>query len=518
MLKKTRVIVSILFFSLITFFFLDFRSVLPVQFHVLAELQLIPALLKLNIIALAIIVLLTLLFGRIYCSSICPMGVFQDIAGCLSKRFVKKKKYTYSPAKNILRWSVLGIVFIAWLLGFSILLGLVDPYSAYGRIVSNLFRPLYLMGNNILESIFTGFGNYTFYRMDVFIYGTLAFIISLLTFLIIGILAWKYGRTYCNTICPVGTILGFLSKFSLFKVRIDESKCNSCGLCAMKCKASCIDSKEHTVDHSRCVDCFNCLQSCKHGALSFSRQNNMQKTATSTSPEMSTDNADSSAFNSRRSFLTTTATSLAFVPAAIAQDKVPNLTGMGPQKRNTPISPPGAKSEKNLSRYCTACHLCISKCPANILKPSVTEYGLSGIMQPVMYFEKGFCNYDCVICSSVCPSGALKPLTVEEKHRTQVGQAIFKRGRCIVITENTSCGACSEHCPTQAVSMKPYGDDGLTLPEVNAEICVGCGGCEYVCPTYPRAIYVEGNEVHLEAKPFDDDNNKTDIVIDGFGF
>jgi len=117
-------------------------------------------------------------------------------------------------------------------------------------------------------------------------------------------------------------------------------------------------------------------------------------------------------------------------------------------------------------------------------------------MQPMLSFEKGFCNYDCTICSDVCPSGALLPLTLEQKHVTQMGQVQFIIENCIVHTDGTSCGACSEHCPTQAVSMIPYKND-LTIPHINTEICVGCGGCEYVCPTMPyKAIYVEGIANH----------------------
>ena len=82
-------------------------------------------------------------------------------------------------------------------------------------------------------------------------------------------MAWKHGRTWCNTICPVGTVLGLLSRFSLFKVRIDSDRCNGCGLCATKCKAACINSKEHAVDYSRCVDCFDCLGACKQKALVY---------------------------------------------------------------------------------------------------------------------------------------------------------------------------------------------------------------------------------------------------------
>lgn len=269
-LRTLRVTLSLVVFILITFYFLDFAGLIPQQFHGLAHIQLIPALLSRSVIILLVWVVLTVLFGRIYCSSVCPLSTYQDISGQLSKRIGKKKRYTYSRAKTWLRLGVAGVVVITSLCGFGLLLNLADPYSAYGRVAINLFKPLYLLGNNLLESVFSGYGNYTFYQVEVSVREYVSFGVALLTLLGIGFLAWKNGRTWCNTICPVGTTLGILSRFSLFRVRMDPDLCNSCGKCASVCKASCINSKEHTVDHSRCVACFNCLDSCRQKALSYS--------------------------------------------------------------------------------------------------------------------------------------------------------------------------------------------------------------------------------------------------------
>jgi formate hydrogenlyase subunit 6/NADH:ubiquinone oxidoreductase subunit I len=137
-------------------------------------------------------------------------------------------------------------------------------------------------------------------------------------------------------------------------------------------------------------------------------------------------------------------------------------------------------------------------------------------MQPVMNFEKGFCNYDCTVCTEVCPNDALKPLSIKEKHETQVGKVVFVKERCVVYANGTSCGACSEHCPRQAVAMVDY-KDGLTIPQIDASICVGCGGCEHICPVRPRAIYVEGNPVHEKAQAIKE-QEKDNIEIDNFGF
>lgn len=507
MLKKIRTGVSIVLFSLITFYFLDFAGILPNQLHALMHLQLIPAIMACAVIVLIVLTVLTLLFGRVYCSSICPMGVYQDIIARLSKRFAgKKKRYKFSKAKNVLRVSML-VASATVFLKFPLTLGFVDPYSAYGRIVTNVFRPVYMAGNNVLEMIFTRFENYTFYKTDIFIASAFAFVAAILTMLITGYLAWKHGRTYCNTICPAGTVLGFLSRFSVFKVRIDKSKCNSCGLCEMKCKAACISSKQQTVDNSRCVNCFNCLNVCRKNALKYSPSLVPVRNRT----------ANATVDEGKRRFLTGGVITAIAAPVAIIENRVNSLTGNDKYVRQQPVLPPGSISADNMLRHCTSCHLCISKCPSQVLKPAFLEYGLAGMMQPTMYFEKGFCNYDCTVCTEICPNGAIRRLTKDEKHLNQGGYVVFSRDICVVQTEETNCGACSEHCPTQAVTMVPY-KDSLTIPQINVEICVGCGGCEFICPVRPfRAIHVEGHAVQIKAKPFEE-QKKEEKEIEGFGF
>lgn len=513
MLRKIRIGLSVIFFGLITFYLIDFTGILPNSFHRLAHIQFVPALLSLSIGILVSLVVLTLLFGRIYCSSICPLGIYQDVVRRISKATSKKKKrYSYSPAKTALRWMVVALVIIAFFCGINIAVALLDPYSAYGRVVVNVFKPVYMVGNNLFESVFSRFDNYTFYQVDASIREGSAFVIALITLLAVGFLAWRYGRTWCNTVCPVGTILGLLSRFSFFKVKIDLDKCNGCGVCATKCKASCINSKEHKIDYSRCVDCFDCLEACKQQALVYSPA---FKSSKQLPPE-----GTSEATASKRRFLMTGLATVAVAPKLLAQAKetVATLSGQGKAyKKENPITPPGSVSRKYFQEHCTSCHLCVSKCPSHILKPAFMEYGLEGMMQPTVNFERGFCNFDCTVCGDVCPNGAIKPLTVEQKHLTQMGYVVFIKENCIVYTEGTSCGACSEHCPTQAVAMVPY-KDGLTMPHVNKEICVGCGGCEYVCPSRPfRAIYIEGNPVQKEAKPFKEEK-KENVEIDDFGF
>ncbi|MDR1543258.1 MAG: 4Fe-4S dicluster domain-containing protein [Prevotellaceae bacterium] len=509
LLKTIRVTLAIAFFSILTFFFVDFTAILSYKWHVLAHFQFIPAIMVGSFAILAILILLTLLFGRIYCSIICPLGVFQDILAWISKKIgKKKKKYSYSKPKNILRWSVLDVLILCAIFNFALIINILEPYSAFGRIITHIFKPIYLFGNNILEKIFTSFGNYTFHKEEIF-FSLSSFSIAILTFFIIGFLAWKNGRTFCNTVCPTGTILGFISRFSLFKIRMDSVKCNSCGLCAAKCKTSCINFRERKIDYSRCVDCFDCLGVCNKKAIKFAPA---VAQLIAPIPKGKTIDQD------KRKFIVTGLFTAFSIPALLAQGKEIILkSGQKIRTRKTPLSPPGSISREHLLKKCTACHLCISKCPSKVLKPAFMEYGLAGMMMPTMKFDDGFCNYNCVNCSQVCPNGAILPLTKERKHATQMGKVQFNRDICVVVQKENNCGACSEHCPTQAVKMVPY-KNGLTIPHINTDLCIGCGGCEFICPVRPyRAIFIEGNEVHQEAK-IAIEEKVLKIVIDDFGF
>ncbi|MGX8689270.1 MAG: 4Fe-4S dicluster domain-containing protein [Bacteroidaceae bacterium] len=495
MLRKIRTAVAIIVIAILSFGFIDFAGIIDNPW--LQKIQFGPALLSLSIVTLVSLIAATLLLGRLYCSVVCPLGIFQDLFNWLSKKFDKKKKYGYKPERPWLRWGVLAVLVMAWLLGFTFLVGLVEPYSAYGRMADELFRPVYIFFNNILAAISEHTGSYRFVKVAISLKSLTALVVSALTLLIIGHLSYHHGRTWCNTICPVGTLLGFLSRFSLLRIRIDKNKCNHCLACQRKCKAFCIDSKNQIIDYSRCVDCFDCIDACKQKAISFGPVKMKKENAAAETVD-----------ESKRQFLKSTMVIAALAPAAL-EAKV-----TGKKDERVPMSPPGSVSHNNLLQHCTACHLCVSKCPSNVLKPAGMEYGLGGMMQPVMKFDDGYCNYDCNLCSQVCPAGAIRPLTVEEKHHTQPGRVVFNKDICVVNVNRTSCGACAEHCPVQAIHMVPF-EGGLTIPETTPELCVGCGGCEYICPV--KAVHIEGNPVHLEAKTPEQDSNIQTQDFD-FGF
>ena len=489
-LRVVRIVLALLVFVGLTFFMVDAVGLLPAGVSLLAGIQLVPALMAVSLGTLAVLLVLTLLVGRVYCSVVCPLGIWQDVVAWLSRRLRPKKHYRYRPARNWLRYSILGITAVAWLAGFSQLLVLLDPYSAYGRICTSLFKPLYVWGNNLLAAVFSKAGNYTFYHLDVPYGGILTLTVSLLTLAVVSTLAWTRGRIWCNTLCPVGALLSLLARRPLFHLHIDASACNHCGRCAAHCKASCIDAKTQTIDASRCVDCFDCVTECRQGAIRLGRA---PRKASPAQPDASR----------RRFLLALGLTGASAVRSAAARKKsiIPGGSKVEIHRQQA-VMPPGAGSRKDFLDRCTACHLCVSQCPSHVLKPSVGEYGLEGFLQPVMKYENAFCNYDCHRCGDVCPTHALRPLSVDEKHRTQMGRVVFIRENCVVQRNETSCGACSEHCPTQAISMVPY-KYGLTIPQVNPDICVGCGGCEYICPARPfKAVYVEGNDPQGEAVAF----------------
>jgi polyferredoxin len=505
-LRILRIVLALVTFTILTFFFLDFAGLFPQQYFTLAAIQFVPALLAGSFVIVGVLVALTLVFGRVYCSMICPLGIYMDVVTWIRKRFKPRMKQTYSKEKRWLRLSVLAAVLVSYFAGVTVVVSLLDPYSAFGRMVTHLFRPVYMAGNNVLADIFSQFGIYTFYHTDIFLHSLVSLLIALATLAVVSFLAARHGRTWCNTLCPVGTVLGYLSTLSLFKIRIDESTCISCGKCAKTCKASCIDSKHSTIDTSRCVACFDCIDSCSEHSITYG----LKRKKLASQNDVPVD-------ESKRQFMGALAVSALAVPSTLLAQTISIPTGRVPFKRSYPISPPGSISADHLLDHCTSCHLCVAKCPSQVLKPALLEYGVGGLMMPVMNFDHGFCNFDCTLCTDVCPTDALKPLTVQAKHKTQMGRVVFIMHNCVVFTDETSCGACSEHCPTQAVKMVPY-KGMLTIPSVNPDICVGCGGCEYVCPAVPfKAIHVEGNPVQLEAQAFKDEEKK-EVQLDGFGF
>ncbi|MDX9903058.1 MAG: 4Fe-4S binding protein [Bacteroidales bacterium] len=497
-LKHIRTVFSVLVLLIFVFLFIDFRGILGEKaFGPILYLQFAPSLLKFFVAGVAaatgfiVVIILTLITGRTYCSFLCPLGILQDVisrvGGLVKRRF---RRYGYKKPYTWLRYFILVLTAGILVLGGVYVLTILDPYSIFGRFMTYFGQPVVLLVNNLLATLLGKFDIYTLYRVDIVAYELAAYIIPVAFLVLVGLLAFRYGRLYCNTVCPVGTFLGLLSKLSIFRIRFEEEKCTRCGRCAMACKSSCIDFLNKHIDVSRCVNCFNCIDSCSENAMSYG--------AVRLRHGAKKEEADPS----RRNFITGSIlflTGASQLVRAQGDPPVPTKDSTVKEDRLYPVSPPGSVSIESYISRCTACSLCIIACPTNVLQPSVSEFGFASIMQPRMDFHSGFCNYDCNRCTDVCPTGAIMPLMMEAKKLTQIGKAVFIRENCIVHTEKTACGACSEHCPTKACHMVPY-EGNLLIPEVKDDICIGCGACEYACPTKPyKAIFVDGNPAHEAA-------------------
>lgn len=443
-LKVIRIVLAALMLTGITALLLDATGVLRHWLGWMPKVQLLPAVLAGSFGMAAAILVVTLLIGRFYCAVVCPMGVFQDLFVWAHKLlFGKKRPYRYHKPQNWLRYTVLAAFVLLMVLGLGSIAALIAPYSSYARMVTGIHA------SGLVQWV------------------------AIATLAVIGVMAFGWGRLWCNTLCPVGSLLSLVSRYRIVGIRIDADKCVGCHKCEKGCKAMCIDVDGRAVDHSRCVNCFNCLGECKAGAISFG---------------VGGRTADHSVDSSRRKFVAGTVAVGATMAAEAQEQKLDGglaaITHKQVPDRKTPVKPAGAQSLKHFTSHCTACQLCVSQCPEKVLRPSTQ---LERLLQPEMNFTDGYCRTACTRCSEVCPAGAIKPVTKEEKTAISTGYAVVLKENCI------SCGTCARHCPSEAIQMV----DGL--PAVNEARCLGCGACEYYCPARPMtAIYVEGREVHGE--------------------
>jgi polyferredoxin len=499
MLKKIRVAFAIFFFTATALLFLDFTGTLHEYLGWCAKIQFVPVIFAMQLSIFLGIILLTLLFGRLYCSIICPLGIFQDIISRLAS-LKNKTRFSYKkPRKGlvVLRYSLLALFALAALAAICLssrrgtaIVSVLEPYSAFGRMVSQIFGPVYKYGNNWFAYFAERMDSYAFYPVDIWLKSSVALALAIITFAVVTLFAYKSGRGYCSSICPVGAFLGLLSKYSFIKPRIDLSKCKHCNLCAKNCKASCIDTSAGEIDYSRCVACFNCMDKCTKNAIAYSL---FTKRA---AKKKETENLSEDGL-ARRNFISGSAVAvLGCIAKAQARQGDGGLTELADKKaplRSTPIVPAGAASFKNFHDHCTGCQLCVSVCPNQVLRPYKAT-------KPVMSYERGYCRSECVKCSEVCPTGALKPVTRAEKSSIQIGYAVWKPDFCIVNTDKAACDTCARKCPSATITMVAQNANdpaSLKIPAIDTSRCIGCGACEHLCPSRPHsAIYVEGIEIH----------------------
>ena len=384
------------------------------------DIQLTPVLQRVfcdfSIIALVLFIsvaVITLLFGRIYCSLICPMGIFQEII-CLIRNKNNNETGKSYPFKYFIAALTMGLL----IGGSALFIRYIDPYTLFGSAAT-----LSLTG--------------------------------IIAIIIIGVLAVFKNRLFCTDICPVGCILGLLAKVSLFKIYIEKDKCMSCSLCERSCPAGCIDSKEQTVRNETCIKCFKCLGKCYKNAIKYGIK-----------PK------EEIKFNIKRRELIISASALIVFAGTIKYGLAE--AGKAVKKFKDIILPPGAFNPQRMFNKCLNCNLCIEACPNKILTKANDNFGAVHINYE--QGEK-YCKYDCNECSKVCPSGAIKRIPLEEKQHTRIAMAVINQDKCtgcgicniecpakaIYRDENgksiinaskcIGCGACKKSCNFSAIEI-----------------------------------------------------------------
>lgn len=441
-----------------------------------AKIQVFPALLRWEVTIL-LFAGMTLLAGRFYCSLLCPLGLFQEAVHGLGRRRMAGYR-----RGNSLRYWILGAAVISTATGTLGLLHLLDPFANFGRGVTQILRPAIVALNNLLATIpLPGdTSRFLHHLPSAPLTPTVAAAAGLF---LAALAAWSVfrGRPYCDGLCPVGTFLGLFSSHSFLRIRFDEGSCSNCGRCEAACPTACLSALDKRIDGDRCVLCLSCIEACPGGALrlgSLPAREGLQR---------------------RTFFRVAAGLGTALGLASIRRYRRPSSLSVAAEAAGPPISPPGSRSHENFSRKCIACSACVKACPAGIIRPALMAWGASGLFQPVLDYDFGYCQYECKSCTNVCPTGAIEPMSLEAKQHIQIGRAQFHREACIVVKNGTACGACAEHCPTQAAHMVPY-RNGLTIPKVDPSVCIGCGACHFACPATPKAMTVKGLPWHGTAR------------------
>ncbi len=491
----------------------------------LAKIQFLPAVLRFAFsgiaasgAAAAAIAALTLVFGRVYCAFLCPFGTLQDIVRHIARAasvIIGKKKpapFRFRTEAVRTRFPVLAGAVVLLAAGTPSVLGLLEPYALYGKTAHDIGRSVAKPLAALLAGPLKAAG--IFISPPGFAPGAAAAAFALFVVAALFAAAFTGGRLFCGVLCPAGSVLSLLSRRPLLRIRIDEGSCIRCGLCERVCIAGCIDAKNAAIREADCVRCGACLGVCPESALSWRTPGfPAGKRSVPGGGEKAAPGVSRSAFlrllgaglGAAGGFLRPPRAWTQASPAARAKPVL-----FFPRKLDPPVEiggslreslaaavPPGAGSVERFSSLCIACRLCESRCPTGVLRSALFTEGLFGIMQPVMDYEAGFCEYACVECGKACPTGAILPLEMRTKQKTQIGRSHLLKDRCVVYTRETACGACAEVCPTHAVHMVPY-KPFLNQPETDESLCIGCGNCQFACPVEgTKAILVEGLSPHL---------------------
>ena len=421
--------------------------------------------------------LLTLVFGRVWCGWLCPLGSLLD--------WVRPRRTRLAPPSP--RWRALKVVLLASVLAAAVLanqtLLVLDPITIAVRTFSTVVWPMLAVSVRSMESLLYRFP-FLWPTLDalhasvvypVFRDAQPAFTaVSLVAFLLVSILAlnWWTERFWCRYLCPLGGLLGLLSRLSLLRRTVGDS-CASCALCGGECPTGTIDPKDgFRSDPAECIVCCDCLEDCSRGGVAFRWQLPAWR------PEHRRDYDPQ-----RRQLLAGVGASLVGVA----------LAGVEPIRRRQPadwIRPPGA-AEANFESLCVRCGACVRVCPTQGLQPALFEGGIQNVMTPRLVPRLGYCDYRCNACGAVCPTGAIEALELVDKQTTPIGLARIDRSRCLPWAYSIPCIVCEEACPVpqkaillaEVDTVDHLGEPvRLLTPYVVKELCIGCGICEYQCP------------------------------------
>jgi len=428
----------------------------------------------------------TILLGRVFCGWICPFGTLHNMVGAFSRRASK-----LSPRWNMLKYLLLVFLLVSALFGMQ-LVGLFDPLSLLIRSFSVGIYPAIASLTNASLDVLYGTGNATvnsladilsdlvkklympfqqpFYEQGWFV--------SLIFFGLLG-LNFVEKRFWCRNLCPLGALLGLLSRQSLLKRSVSEG-CNECGSCNRVCQGGATPHEKGQWQPTECLYCWNCDDVCPKNAVSFGFG---AKTQTG------------SLDIGRRRIVTAALSGAVAVPML-------RTTPLARQGFHNPalVRPPGSLEEHEFLRRCVKCGECMKVCITGGLQPTLMEAGLEGIWSPLLIPKIGYCEYRCTLCGQVCPTGAISKLTIEEKAKVSIGIAMIDKGRCLPYAHSTPCIVCEEVCPTgkKAIwleEVKVKDAEGKIVmvkqPHVDLKTCIGCGICEARCPVLDKpAIYI----------------------------